>query len=228
MDRSPAVTSQAAPKERAPQVSNDEPLIVPLPEDAWVITRWPIPVVVKPSAPVFLSLMVLLGWAFGFLNGIAGGHNRPSLGDVALGVAVAMLFPVALILHEVGHALAGIAVGRPPVWAQAGVPPFAVLTPPPAERWARILVSGSGPLVEVVFGLLLITISGHDPGRLQFPIGDMQLRTGPWTIIGALCLLDAAVNLAPGFKNTDGGKLWREAWGMAASALRRNRSHQTD
>lgn len=205
-----------------------DPLIVPLPQGARILTRWPIPVVGKPSALALLGLMVLLGGAFGFLNGIAAGHDRPSFGDVALGIAVAMLYPVALILHEVGHALTGTVVGRPPLWARASMRPGVVLAPPEVERWARILVSASGPLVEVAAGLLLITASGLDPGRVQFHPGELQFRTGPWEIIGALCVLDGVVNLLPGPRTTDGGKLWRAAWGMAATVLRRNRSHRTD
>lgn len=128
-------------------MSSDEPLIVPLPENARVVTRWPIPIVVEPGAFVILGLAAVLGCAFSLVISITAGHDHPSAGDVALGVAVTMLWPVVMILHELGHAVAGVAVGRPPVWARAGLVPGVVLTLPPVERWARVLVSGArGPL----------------------------------------------------------------------------------
>ena len=196
-------------------MTSDEPLIVPLPKDARVITRWPIPVVVEPGAVAILGLAVLLGCAFSLLNSIAAGHDYPTLGDLTLGIAAALLWPVAMVLHEVGHAAAGLIVGRHPVWARAGLAPCVVLTPPPVERWARILVSASGPVVELSAGLLIIVVSPVT-GRVQF-------LTDPWAMVGGVCVLNAVSNLLPGPKFTDGGKLWRAAWEMATSTPARRR-----
>lgn len=177
-----------------------------------MITRWPIPIVVEPGVFVILGLPVVLGCVFALFSSITIGLDHPSAGDVAVGIAAAMLWPVAIILHELGHAAAGIAVGRPPVWASAGMVPIVVLTPPPVERWACILVSAAGPVVEIAAGLLLIATS---------PVtGTLQFLTDPWAMVGGVCLLNGALNLLPWPKTLDGGKLWCAARGIAAARLR--------
>jgi hypothetical protein len=53
-----------------------------------------------PGPFVILGLGAVLGLAFSLVNSITAGHDHPSAGDVPLGVAVAMLWPVVMILHE--------------------------------------------------------------------------------------------------------------------------------
>ena len=188
-------------------------LIVPLPAGARVLTRWPLPVVVEPGVWMILGLAVALGIAFALLNSITLGHDHPSVSEVVTGVAIAMLWPVVLLLHELGHAVAGSVVRRPPVWLRLGLVPAVVLTPPPVERWSRILVSASGPMVEISAGLLCIAIS---PG-----VGALQFFTEPLAMVGGVCVLNGAANLLlPWPPATDGGKLWRAVWNMTTGQAR--------
>lgn len=159
-----------------------------------------------------MGLAIVMGVAFALLNSITLGRDYPSVGQVVAGVAIAMLWPAALILHELGHAVAGFAVRRPPVWLRLGLVPATVLTPPPVERWARILVSAAGPAVEIAAGVLCIAIS---PG-----VGALQFLTEPLAMVGGVCVLNGAANLLPWPPATDGGKLWRAAWSIATGRSR--------
>lgn len=115
-----------------PGARDEPPLIVPLPAGARLLTRRPLPIVVAPGVWFILGLAIVMGVAFALLNSITLGRDYPSVGQVVAGVAIAMLWPAALILHELGHAVAGIVV-RPPVWLRLGLVPATVLTPPPSN-----------------------------------------------------------------------------------------------
>lgn len=157
---------------------------------------------------MLVGLLLALGGAFALINSIAdGGRDYPSLNDVVLGLAAAMLWPVAMVLHEAGHAFTGALVGRPPVWARLGLVPGVCLTPPPVEGWARVLVSSSGPVLEVGVGVLLVWAS---PG-----VGGEQFLNDPVAMSGGLCVLNGLSNLSPWPRFTDGGKLWPAVWSLA-------------
>ena len=85
-----------------------------------VVTHWPIPVVVHRGALVLLGLIVTLAAAFSLIYCVGAGRAYPDLSDVLQGLAAALIWPVAAVLHECGHAVTGAMVGRPPVWARIG------------------------------------------------------------------------------------------------------------
>lgn len=192
-------------------MSSDE-LAVPLPETGRVATHWPIPIVVQRGALALVGLIVALAAAFSLIYCVGAGRAYPDLSDVLQGLAAAMIWPVAAVLHECGHAVTGAMVGRPPVWARIGLVPGVALTPPPVERWARILVSGSGPVLELAVGVVCIVISAGT--------GVQQFLTHPLAMAGGVCVLNGLANLLPWPHFIDGGRLWRAAWQMAVTRHR--------
>jgi hypothetical protein len=170
-------------------VSSDE-LAVPLPDSGRVVTHWPIPIVVQRGALVLVGLIVALAAAFALIYCVAAGRAFPSFGDILWGLAAALIWPVAAVLHECAHAVTGAVAGRPPVWARIGLVPGVALTPPPVERRARILVSGSGPVLELAVDVVCILISAGT--------GAQQFLTHPLAMAGGVCALKGWRTFCPG------------------------------
>jgi Zn-dependent protease len=141
----------------------------------------------------FLLVMGLFGYSYW----------SGSLRDIVLWVVIAT---VAVLAHELGHAVAARAAGAQPHIALVGFGGITTFTPPgPLSRVRSLGISLAGPAVGLVLGVALIAVdfsagSGLDPFGWQ----RSALTSGEFT-----CLGWSVLNLLPVLP-LDGGQAMRE------------------
>lgn len=161
-------------------------------------------------APSWLLIAVVIVW------GYQGSFGDRSLGvTVTMGVAVAALFTLSVLLHELAHALEarhrGIEVGGITLFLLGGA---TALHDPDRRAADEFAVAGVGPWSNVVLAALF---------------GILALYTGSWDLdavaevlglLGWLNLGLAAFNLIPGAP-LDGGRVLRAGiWAVTGSRHR--------
>lgn len=147
--------------------------------------------------PVHLDLsFVLIMAVLGYYPGI-------SLRDMLLWLAIT---PLAVLVHELGHAFVARTTGARPQIALAGFGGVTTYVPPaPLSRARSLAISLAGPAVGLVIGFLLLWVrasvgDSFGPDAWQ----DSVLRIGIWTCIGW-----SLFNLLP-VVPLDGGQAMRE------------------
>jgi Zn-dependent protease len=147
--------------------------------------------------PVHLDLsFVLIMAIFGY---------RPGVTLVEMGLWL-LITPIAVLVHELGHAVLARAAGARPEIALAGFGGVTTYTPPRELSRGRSLgISLAGPAVGLVLGFILVAVyrSVGDsliPGSWQ----QTALEFGIWTCIGW-----SVLNLLPVLP-LDGGQALRE------------------
>lgn len=150
-----------------------------------------------------LGFPVHLDVSFVLVVALLGYRPGVSVRDFALWMVIA---PLAVLTHELGHAMAARAAGASPNIALIGFGGVTTFTPPgPLSRSRSLGISLAGPGVGLLLGLALIVadrIVGHnlDPYGWQ----DVALRIGKFT-----CLAWSVLNLLPVLP-LDGGHALRE------------------
>jgi Zn-dependent protease len=147
--------------------------------------------------PVHLDLSFVVVMAFlGYYPGV-------SVTDMALWL---LITPVAVLVHELGHAFTARAAGAQPQIALAGFGGVTTFVPPgPLSRVRSLGISLAGPAVGLAVGAVLVLVNrsfgdGLDPTGWQ----SSALRAGIWT-----CLGWSVLNLLPVLP-LDGGQAMRE------------------
>lgn len=147
--------------------------------------------------PVHLDLSFVVIMAFlGYYPGV-------TLTDMALWL---LITPLAVLVHELGHAFTARAAGARPQIALAGFGGVTTFVPPrPLSRLRSLGISLAGPAVGLAVGAVLILVSravgdGLDPAGWQAS----ALRAGIWTCVGW-----SVLNLLPVLP-LDGGQAMRE------------------
>ena len=150
-----------------------------------------------------LGFPVYLDVSFIVIMGILGYASGLTLSRLGLWL---LITPVAVLAHELGHAVLARAAGAQPEIALAGFGGVTTYTPPrPLSRGRSLGISLAGPGVGLVLGLALMAIRSRlgdslIPGTWQFD----AIRFGIWTCIGWSLL-----NLLP-ILPLDGGQAMRE------------------
>jgi len=147
--------------------------------------------------PVHLDLSFILIMAvFGYFPGTT----------VTRMVLWLLITPLAVLVHELGHAVVARSAGASPEIALAGfggVTTFS--TPQPVSRLRSLSISLAGPMVGLAVGGVLVLV-GRQVGPTLEPGGwqDIALTYGIWTCIGW-----SVLNLLPVLP-LDGGQAMRE------------------
>jgi Zn-dependent protease len=162
-------------------------------------------------APVEGGRPLLKGKLFGFpvhldisfviIMGILGWYPGATLLDIVLWL---LITPVAVLIHELGHAFVARSTGAEPHIALAGFGGVTSYVPPrPLSRGRSLAISLAGPFVGLAAGLLLLLV--------RYAFGD-QIYGWPWTAlqIGIFtCIAWSLLNLLPVLP-LDGGQAMRE------------------
>jgi Zn-dependent protease len=147
--------------------------------------------------PVHLDL------SFVIIMGLIG--YRPGVTLVQMGLWL-LITPIAVLVHELGHAVLARAAGAQPEIALAGFGGVTTYTPPTELSRARSLgISLAGPGVGLALGVVLIFVRNGLSDTVIF--GSWQyyaLEYGVWT-----CIAWSVFNLLPVLP-LDGGQAMRE------------------
>jgi len=137
----------------------------------------------------FVVIMAILGW-------------RPG-GTLRDFVVWLVIVPVAVLVHELGHAFVARTTGASPSIHLAGLGGLTTYVPPQRLSRARnIAISIAGPAVGLVIGLVLIAYRravGVPPGLGDSIVGTAIFTTLIWSILNLLPILPL-----------DGGQALRE------------------
>jgi Zn-dependent protease len=150
-----------------------------------------------------LGFPVHLDLSFVLIMGVLGYRPGISLRDLILWL---LITPVAVLVHELGHAVTARAAGASPQIALAGFGGVTTYVPPgPLSRLRSLGISLAGPAVGLVIGFALLALwygvgDGLEPGSWQ----RVALGMGIWT-----CLGWSVFNLLP-IVPLDGGQAMRE------------------
>jgi len=115
-----------------------------------------------------------------------------------------LCFFVSLLIHELGHVLAGRYFGAHGQVLLYGFGGLAIGSTNLSKRWQRIIVYSAGPLAEIgLFGLAWLGIKSLDPGEDSHLLG--------WTlwVLFFINLFWGGLNLLPVWP-LDGGQISRE------------------
>lgn len=161
-----------------------------IPSELTFRTRW-FPIVFKPGA---IALFVLMTFASSLL---IAGQQQKMTGTLSLlhpeAVLAGFLAIVALLIHELGHAVSAQISGRRVERVQIGLAGGAV-TSGDSTPLRRAISIFAGPAAEIIFGAILFSAAG-----------------GHWgTALGAagfLALMNGIGNLLPVHKAIDGYRL---------------------
>ncbi|MFI7585953.1 hypothetical protein ACIB24_02620 [Spongisporangium articulatum] len=148
-----------------------------------------------------LGFPVHLDLSFVIIVGLLGWYPGISLRDMLIWLAIT---PVAVLVHELGHAVVARTTGARPQIALAGFGGVTSWMPEgPVSRLRSLAISLAGPGVGIVFGVGLILLYPYvapDEASWQY----VAFRTGIWT-----CLGWSILNLLPVLP-LDGGQAMRE------------------
>jgi Zn-dependent protease len=153
----------------------------------------------------FVIVMAVLGW-----------YPGVTLIDMVLWL---LITPVAVLVHELGHAVLARTAGARPEIALAGFGGVTTYVPPrPLSRARSLAISLAGPVVGLALGVLLIAVrqvvaDGLDPLGWAYS----AIRIGIWT-----CIAWSLLNLLP-ILPLDGGQAMRELL-PGAPAVRERRA----
>lgn len=146
-------------------------------------------VVVTSDWWLLLVVVLGVGGIVGVLHGVFAGRPGVDLTDLAVGLAAAALLLLSLFAHEAGHAVAGLIVGRRPTSLRLGAIPSIRFDPVRLEGWRLVVVAVAGPLVDLLWGTLLINL-------VAFPM----------SLIGWALIANGVCNLVP-LRGYDGGQV---------------------
>jgi Zn-dependent protease/CBS domain-containing protein len=146
--------------------------------------------------------------------------TNPGLSDasyVAMGAGAALLLFVSLAAHELGHALQarreGVRIEGITLWLLGGVARFAGGFP---SAGAELRIALAGPLVSLVFGVVLLS------GAVLAPLPPALDGVLHW--LGSMNLLLLAFNMIPALP-LDGGRVLRAAlWARSGDHAAATRS----
>jgi Zn-dependent protease len=168
---------------------------------------------VSETGPVEGGRPLLRGRVFGFpvhldlsfviVMGVLGWY--PGVTPVEF-VLWLLITPVAVLVHELGHAVLARAAGARPQIALAGFGGVTTYVPPrPLSRGRSLGISLAGPLVGLALGIALVIVRDAFAGGLD-PLGwpYIAIRLGIWT-----CIAWSLLNLLPVLP-LDGGQAMRE------------------
>ena len=147
--------------------------------------------------PVHLDL------SFVIIMAVFGYHRDVTLIEMVLWLVIT---PIAVLVHELGHAVLARAAGAQPEIALAGFGGVTTYTPPkPLSRARSIGISLAGPGIGLVLGVALIAVR-HSLGDsvIYASWQYYALKFGIWT-----CIAWSVFNLLPVLP-LDGGQAMRE------------------
>jgi Zn-dependent protease len=173
----------------------------------------------------FIVLFLIIWSLSGYYEAVAPGSN-----SFVLAVVSALLFFLAILLHELGHAVVAIRNGIPilgiDLWLFGGVAKLGKDTESPGVEFR---VAAAGPLVTVLiaavcFGLAAAVSSADD--AVQSSVFDEQFSGATTAVLGYLTSINVLLllfNLIPAFP-LDGGRIARAiAWKVTGDRNRATR-----
>lgn len=123
----------------------------------------------------FMVVMAVLGW-------------MSTYGDLEGMIVWLLITPVAVLVHELGHAVVARTTGAKPEIALAGFGGVTSFTPPRELSRARsIAISLAGPAVGLAIGLVLVLVDRTVAADLTNEWAWWALRIGIFTSIGWSC-----------------------------------------
>ncbi|HEX6737687.1 MAG TPA: site-2 protease family protein, partial [Vicinamibacteria bacterium] len=169
-----------------------------------------IPIAISPS---WLIVFALVLWSFAASYYPARYPGWTTRAYYAAGLATALLFFAAIVVHELGHALAaarfGIRTRRITLWPLGGL---AELEREPARPAQEFAVALAGPATSLLLGALCLGLAAL-VAPLSAPLGGIAAYLGMTNL--ALGLF----NLIPGFP-LDGGRVLRALlWWLRGDAV---------
>jgi Zn-dependent protease len=188
-------------------VRNDTAWGPPLDRDGGALVTNPpeadFEVVVRPGfAVVFASLVLVYTGLYLFAGQLAGeGTSFPMALNWAAGVVVLLL--LGIMLHELGHV--AVAAARGQRWTRVVLDRsgLGVVIQPGAPGWPSVMRSLSGPVVQLVVALPMLSTL-----YLEDPLLPLSLRTSAhsfWWVAGVSNVLIALASLVP-VRSWDGGQ----------------------
>ena len=148
-----------------------------------------------------LGFPVHVHWSFFLFVGLLGW--RPGVGWQELGIWLALAF-VAVLVHELGHAVAARRIGARPEIAIVALGGVTTYQPPrPLSRLTSLGISLAGPAVGLLFGGVLLVVSRNvdlDPfGLARYTLDTALFTTLGWSVLNLLPIVPL-----------DGGQAMRE------------------
>jgi Zn-dependent protease len=138
----------------------------------------------------FVVIMAIIGW-------VPGRTTATSF------VIWLVMVPLAVLVHELGHAFVARTTGAEPVITLAGLGGLTSYVPPaPLTRARSIAISVAGPAVGIVIGLALLAYArgvGVGDGLARDVVGTAIYTTLGWSVLNLLPILPL-----------DGGQTLRE------------------
>jgi Zn-dependent protease len=138
----------------------------------------------------FVVIVAILGWV-------------PGRTTVSSFVVWLVMVPLAVLVHELGHAFVARTTGAKPVITLAGLGGLTSYVPPaPLSRARSIAISVAGPAVGIVVGLALLAYGrgvGVGEGLAHDVVGTAIYTTLGWSLLNLLPILPL-----------DGGQTLRE------------------
>jgi Zn-dependent protease len=138
----------------------------------------------------FVVIVAILGW-------VPGRTTATSF------VVWLLMVPLAVLVHELGHAFVARTTGAHPVITLAGLGGLTSYVPPaPLSRARSIAISVAGPAVGIVIGLALLAYArgvGVGDGLARDVVGTAIYTTLGWSVLNLLPILPL-----------DGGQTLRE------------------
>lgn len=138
----------------------------------------------------FVVIVAIIGWV-------------PGRTTVTSFVVWLVMVPLAVLVHELGHAFVARTTGAEPVITLAGLGGLTSYVPPaPVSRARSIAISVAGPAVGIVVGLALLAYArgvGVGEGLARDVVGTAIWTTLGWSVLNLLPILPL-----------DGGQTLRE------------------
>ena len=155
-----------------------------------------------------LGIAVVVEWWFWLSGVLLGGgmnaHNSRAWSEVAVWCGVMF---VSVLVHELGHALAGRHFGAQPAIKLHGFGGLTVLPGAMFSRGQSILVSGAGPMAGLLLGFVVLAIVQVLRGVDLPLLPRSALRDGLY-----INFVWTALNLLP-IQPLDGGQILRDILG---------------
>lgn len=157
-------------------------------------------VVVKLGFLVTIVALVLTYTALYMVAGALTARTAPFPEALNWSAGVVILILLGTVFHELGHVIAGLALGHRWTRVVLNGAGLGVGMSPAPTGWHRVLRSLAGPLVQIAIAIPLLAMVSLEPAEAT--AGTFQYSV--WWAGGASNLVLAVINLLP-FPRWDGG-----------------------
>lgn len=158
-------------------------------------------VVVKLGFLVTIVALVLAYTALYMVAGALTTRTAPFPEALNWSAGVVILILLGTVFHELGHVIAGLALGHRWTKVVLNGAGLGVGISPSPTGWHRVIRSLAGPLVQVAIAIPLLAMVNLEPAASST---DGVFQYSVWWAGGASNLVLAVINLMP-FPRWDGG-----------------------